>query len=265
MGLEQDADGVACRMEKLEEYVDGLAIVPATSYYRTRMLLALISKALTSARAVCALVKAGFLGEAYAASRTLADIFFSVRYICNKDTESRAQTYFEYALKTQEEWTRLHNKYLPDRKALVVSFDSEEQAAVRKYRNRHEWTGIRGQAKAMALEEDSFEMDENGTPIKNEFDYDVIYWWTSQFVHGTVISMYGHTVEPGETYRIRPNIELEKDRGAEALFNVAVFVSKIFIYACRAIHEDQPDGLLRETLDFASSCARRAKGEAPGT
>ena len=77
--------------------------------------------------------------------------------------------------------------------------------------------------------------------------------------------MYGHTVEPGETFRIRANIKLEKGRGTESLFNVAVFISKIFIYACRAIHGDQPADLLREIMDFAASCVKRARGEARGT
>lgn len=124
--------------------------------------------------------------------------------------------------------------------------------------------GHAGQTKAMALEDDSFEMDANGKPIKNEFDYDVIYWWTSQFVHGTVGSMYSHIVEPGETFRVRAKLELEKGRGVEALFNIAVFVSRTFIYACRAMNEEQPDEILRETMDFATSCARAARVERMG-
>jgi hypothetical protein len=247
MSSTDGAGVIISKIEELEHFINEWEIVPATRYYRSRVLLALMSKALTVGRAVCELVKMGFHGEAYGLSRTLAEIFFTVRFICNKDTEARAEKYFKYTTTIQKEFERLYEKHYLNK-------------PVGK-RNSYEWTGLRGQARQMALEDDSFEMDANGMPIKNEFDYDLIYWWTSQFVHGTVGSLFGHMAEPGETFRVRQHIGAEDGRGTEAVYNVAVFISRLFIYACRAMREAQPDEILRETLTFAATGVEAAKHE----
>ena len=248
MSSTDGASVIIGKIDELEHFINEWKIVPATSYYRSRVLLALMSKALTVGRAVCELVKMGFYGEAYGLSRTVAEIFFTVRYICNRDTEARAEKYFKYTSTIQKEFERLYEKHYLNK-------------TVGK-RSSHEWTGMRGQARQMAIEDDSFEMDLNGEPIKNEYEYDVIYWWTSQFVHGTLGSLYGHITKPGETFQVRANVGLDSGRAPEAVFNVAVFVSRIFIYACRAMNEAQPDEILRETLSFASASVEAAKIEA---
>jgi hypothetical protein len=49
--------------------------------------LALLSKTLTVGKAVCVLIESGFPEEASGVTRTLIDIYFVVRYICNAETE----------------------------------------------------------------------------------------------------------------------------------------------------------------------------------
>jgi hypothetical protein len=107
MSSTDGASVIIGKIEELEHFINEWEIVPATSYYRSRVLLALMSKALTVGRAVCELVKMGFHGEAYGLSRTLAEIFFTVRYICNRDTEARAEKYFRYTSIIQKEFERL--------------------------------------------------------------------------------------------------------------------------------------------------------------
>ena len=77
------------------------------------MLLPLLSKALTVSRAICVLVDEGFPAEAYAMSRILLEILFSVQYITNKDTQERAQKYLKYVAKFMVEWSRVLQKTLP--------------------------------------------------------------------------------------------------------------------------------------------------------
>jgi hypothetical protein len=75
---------------KLEKQLNGLEIIPATSSYRTSVILALLSKSLTVSRATCALIAAGFPAEAFGLTRTLIDIYFAVRYIGAKSGGAKA-------------------------------------------------------------------------------------------------------------------------------------------------------------------------------
>src|ERR1700723_182821 len=85
------------QISRLESYLNSLKIVPATSMYRSAVILALMAKALRVSRAMCVLIDADFRAEAFATSRTLIDIYFSVRYIGNKDTEKRAEKFVNYS------------------------------------------------------------------------------------------------------------------------------------------------------------------------
>ena len=60
------------------------------------------------------------------------------------------------------------------------------------FKNKAHWTGHGGQARLMALEADTVERDERGEPITGAFDYDALYFWTSQFVRATVDGVEAH-------------------------------------------------------------------------
>jgi hypothetical protein len=239
---------------RLERLIDDSEFWPASRYYRSNVLLALMSKSLTVGRAVCALVQGGFPGEAFGLSRTLIEIFFNVRYISNKDTEARAAKYVGYFAKTHEGWTKIIQKHYPERKEMPMpNFHERAMEVAKEYKSPHNWTGLGGQVKEMAFEEDTYEKDPSGLPVKQEFDYEVIYWWTSQFVHGTILSLAGHEIEPGGVFQIRGRMEAESDRGSDALFNVLVYLSKILICAFRGMNAEQPEGVLTEIRELVTS------------
>jgi hypothetical protein len=52
---------------------------------------------------------------------------------------------------------------------------------------------------------------------------------------------------------------IEKERGSDALFNVLVFLSKIFICGCRVMREDQPEKILGGIQTLMSGFAERRK------
>jgi hypothetical protein len=248
---------IICLIKKLEAFMNDSRFLPATSFYRSKVLLALISKALTVARAVCALVDADFPAEAFGMSRTLAEIFFTVRYLSNKDTEKRTAKYVEHVGKTHEELIRLSAKFFPEKHYEPTRFDRDFTELAKNYKSAHSWADLRGQAKLMALEEDSYEFDEKtGEPIKQEFDYELIYWWTSQFVHATVRSLYGHGTEQGTPFRIRGSIREEAGYSDLALFNVLAFVSKTIVCAFRGLRDEQPADILEEMRQVMSSYAQ---------
>jgi hypothetical protein len=258
---EPDVTAAMRQIERLEEYVDGLEMIPATRYLRSAVLLAILSKALTVGRAVCNLVAAGFPAEAFGLTRTLVEIFLTVRYISNKDTEERARTYAEYFTKVHAEWGDLNTKYYPDRKLKPPGFHEEAMRVAEKFKSKHAWTGVGGQTRMMAFEEDTVELDEKGEPFRAEFDYEVIYFWTSHFVHGTVIALDGHAMPPGTIFRVRG--AKPKQRLADnALFHTLAFILRTFVFALRAMREDEPL-VLQDVHDLIRSYALAWKTEAP--
>src|SRR5258708_37812600 len=202
--LRANADGVRRQISRLERHLNGLKMIPATGALRNRIILALLSKALTVGRAICALVEADFPAEAFGLSRTLIDIFFCVRYMSNKDTEKRVTTYAKYEARIQKEWVSINNKYFPKRPLKLSSFHDEAMKIAETFKSKHQWTGHGGQAKMMALEPDTFEKNEQEEPITGEFDYDALYFWTSHYVHATAKAIKAHAVDPGESFRILP-------------------------------------------------------------
>jgi hypothetical protein len=232
-------------------------MIPATGGRRNRVFLALLSKAFTVGRAICALVKAGYPAEAFGMSRTLMDIFFSLRYMSNNDTETRVTTYVEYAARIQKEWVSINAKYYPHRKLELTGSHDGAMKIAEKFRSRHQWTSHGGQAKFMALEPDGFEVNELGQPITGEFDYDVLYFWTSHYVHVTIKALAGHAVKPGEVFRIRCKTSVEKDLARLALFNIVTLLTKICIQACRGMREEQPDLILQGMFKMMDKFVRK--------
>ena len=247
---------VLVQIARLEKFINDWRMIPATAVVRNRVSLALFSKALTVARAICVLVKAGFPAEAFGTSRTLLDIYFSVRYMSNKDTEARATTFVEYAARIQKEWVSLNAKYFPDRTLELSRPHDEAMKIAEKFQSRHQWTPHGGQAKFMALEPDGFEVNELGLPITGEFDYDVFYFWTSHYVHVTIPALAGHFGEAGEVFRVRSRSSSEKDYSRLALFNTVTLLAKIAIQACRGMHEEQPEAILQDMFKMMPKFVR---------
>jgi hypothetical protein len=238
-------------------------MIPASQVYRSKVILPLFSKALTVGRAICVLVDKGFPAEAFGMSRTLVDMYFCVRYMSNKDTEDRITTYVEYFARVHQEWGSIIAKHFPKTRVNLPSWHDEVMKMAEKFTSKHQWTGHGGQAKFMALEEDTRELDEHGKPFKSEFDYDVIYFWTSHFVHVTIIALDGHSSEPGEVFRVGARRRLEQSRGEDALFNTLAFLSKIVICGCRVMHEEQPEDILGDIDKLMKKFAVKRKKTVP--
>lgn len=249
---------VLTQIEKLEQFINGWQMIPATGALRNQVLLALLSKLLTVGRATCALVDSGFPAEAFGFSRTLIDLFFSVRYISNNDTEERATTFVEYRDRIRKEFLDVHNKHFPNKLDAANTLGTETVQIAGKFKSRGHWTGHGGQAKLMALEPDEFETNESGEPLTGAIDYDAFYFWTSQFAHGTIKALDAHGIAPGDVFRVRCAPERDSDYGRLALFNVLVYVNKTFIHACRAMREDQPDEILQDIFRLMKQCGRVA-------
>lgn len=255
MDQRPSSQDVVDQIQLLEDWLNGLEMMPATRLYRNAVLLGLLSKALTVGRAVCLLAGSGFPAEAFGLSRTIIEIYFSVRYIGNKDTEARAETYVNYHARVRKEWLTVIMKYYPNTPAGAVGLDKEVIETASAFKSKAHWTGHGGQAKLMALEEDFEDLDVQGQPTTSAFDYDALYFWTSQYVHATVVGIEAHACEPEQIFKVWSRKQVDVPRGADAIFNVVVFLAKIFARACRAMNEEQP-GILDDLEKIANAFAR---------
>ena len=86
---------------------------PPSYGYQYMVALVLYSKCLTVAEATLVLLEAGFGDEAFGMTRTLVDIFLTLRYITNKDTYERAKRYAQYAAKSSALWAEIVEIYWP--------------------------------------------------------------------------------------------------------------------------------------------------------
>src|SRR5262245_43088191 len=91
--------------------VNNAQYYPPYRGYRYIAALALYSKCITVAEATITLLETGFDEEAFGMTRTLVDLFISLRYIANKDTDQRAQRFCEFFAKDMEEWSKIIPNY----------------------------------------------------------------------------------------------------------------------------------------------------------
>jgi hypothetical protein len=105
---------------------------PPLNAYRYTVVLALYSKCLTVAEATLALIDAGFSDEAFGMTRTLVDIYITLRYIANKDTEERARLFYRFIAKDMHGWSDIAKDYWPK---LLQPMDPRIVNEASRYRN----------------------------------------------------------------------------------------------------------------------------------
>jgi hypothetical protein len=199
--------------------------------------LGLYSKCITVAEAIIALLDSGFSDEAFGMTRTLVDIFITLHYIANKDTDERAQRYYEFSAKDIEVWSE---KIIPDYwPKMMQPLDNRTKTVAITYPSPHQWSGKT--TKDMALEPDTVEVDPaTGKPTVHDFAYRVIYRWTSHYVHPTIVALENHLVQAGRDNFIVHNGR-ERDMSHLTAFNIASYVSITMVCFYRCMGDPQPE------------------------
>ena len=141
------------QLKRLENWINDLKMIPATQVYRSKVVLPMFSKALTVGGAICVLVDEGFPAEAFGLSRTLADMYFCVRYISNKDTDARMTTFVEYWARVHQEWGSIVAKHFSTSKVTLPLWHDEVMQIAKKFASKHNWTGHGGQVKCRSADE----------------------------------------------------------------------------------------------------------------
>ena len=236
------------------ERLNSKCYYPPLNAYRYTVALAPYSKALTVAEATSVLLDAGFSDEAFAMTRTLVDIYFTMRYIANQETEERAKRFYNFIAKDIDGWAEVVEQYFPHL-SQPIRPDILQTAAA--YPNPHSWSGKT--AKEIAMEPDNFETDPaTGKPAVHTVPYRIIFRWTSHFVHPTIAALKNHVVEPGcENFIVRA--KRTENLHHLAAFNIAAYLGMIMISFYRIMDEPQPDRVARWSMALIAHLARRHK------
>jgi hypothetical protein len=258
-----DVEIVRHLLETVTTYINNLGFYPRANVFLDRILLALVSKNIKVGEAVCLLVENGFGDEGFGMSRTILEIALSARYISNLDSLSRSERFVQYYAKDHAGWTDLVPKYYPKAPVDLNPKHQEMLETAKQLKDPHRWSGK--SVKELAFEEDTVELDDNGKPAKWEFDYEMIYKWTSHFVHGTVVALDAHGMELCTKFEVMGGSQ-NVEKGQLALFNVAVYLFKTLVVAFRAMKyeiktevADEFDAIIKELT------ARHPTGSPKGT
>ena len=193
-----------------------------------------------------------------------------MRYITNgRNPEIRAKRYVQFVAKIKLEWgTRAVQHFAWTQKSVrqQSQFYKDFQRLKRKYPRQSWLQASRQHSKGiwtMANEPDRFEkiavLDGKGKPVLDKrgkpkmkpftwgFDYEIIYFWTSQYVHVTIDSLDNHAVTPEKPFRVytpETGIPVRRtDLGDMALFNTAMTLHKILVSAFRSLGLSYPEEL----------------------
>jgi len=252
MSDESKADEVLVFTQQLVEWVNARKYFPRDNVYLDMVVLALLSKSLLVSQAVCKLTREGFPEEAFGLTRTRVDIYLTVRYIANKDSEERASKFAHFFAKDREDWSRIIEKYYPHTQMNWIEYPPEVLEKAKEYKHPHRWTGLADQTKQMAIEEDTHDLDSKGNAYKAEFAYEVIYKWTSHYVHPTVVVLDTHIAERTQPFVVHARRHLGQRLEPLALFNAVTYLNLIFICVLRSLGDELP-------LDLAENFTAHAR------
>jgi hypothetical protein len=271
-------------LNKIHKYLDAQWFHPRKRTYLDVVVLTILSKSLALARSTACLVQNGFNEEAFASSRTLLELALNLRYITNgRNPEARAKRFVHFVAKIKLEWGRKAVEHFAFPASAVhkgMPSYKEFQSLERKFPKQNWLQASRKHSKGiwtMAMEPDRFEkvpvLDKAGKPVLNKygkpklkpftwaFDYKVIYFWTSQFVHVTVDSLENHTMLRDKPFSVytqgsRPPVK-KTDLGDMALFNTIVYMHRILLAGFRGIGHTYPDELSKPVVALMELLGRK--------
>lgn len=247
-------------VRKIRAFLDERRYYPRAHLFADKVALGLLSKGITVAESVLCLVEAGFPEEAFGLSRTLVEVALNLRFIAKRDSERRATRFVHYYARWKMEQIRRALKHFKGEQAGGRQMPKYTKSQLRKqvpaytklvkisqkFPDKTSWTvtrnrrASRGGAWRLANEPDRFEKVE-GKRVRWEFDYDWIYFWTSQYVHATAVSVESHAVIPREVFTVREAPHRGEHTGDLAVFNCALYVQKILVLTYRVIGHVLPD------------------------
>jgi hypothetical protein len=119
-------------------------------------------------------------------------------------------------------------------------------AKVKEYPHPYNWTGLGDQTRKMAMEPDTYDKDQHGNPYTAEFAYEVVYKWTSHYVHPSVLVLDTHLVDRSKPFVVHGRRNLAKRLEGLALFNTLSYLRLILYRGHRSLGTELPVELANE-------------------
>lgn len=221
---------VSAALSAVRLEVDTSCLCPRDNSDLDRVLIMLLSKLIRLGDAVCQLVRNEFYGEGFGMARSCAEAFLLVKYISNKDSESRATSYLNFAKAHFYNLDQLRQRYF----AALERHESIRQKWIteaEQFANKRHWVPAFNMA--MEIYEDPKEVSPTtGKGFQAEFDWYGIYEHTSHYVHVHALSLAPHATLGGEMYKISTR-DNEPEKGCLALIYALSYVYMTFIIVDR--------------------------------
>lgn len=230
-------------VRRVRDLLDRKRIYPRQNIHTDTVFLMLISKSIRVAEAICSLVGRGFHEEAFGLSRTLLDLLITIRFIANKDTDQRAERFFNYVSVDTMSWVKVIQTHYPG-KALPPMPDLQKVTNMAAtYPDPHRWAGQKMTARKLAFEPSTWEVDDKGKPLTLQFLYDAVFHWSSHFVHPTIAGLESHIVKPGtDMFKVHAKANALRHKFGElALFNVVSMLGQIVVHFFHGMNETPPE------------------------
>jgi hypothetical protein len=225
--------------------IDARFLCPRYDYQLDRALLGITSKAICLARAVCHLTRGGFYGEAFGLSRSSLEAFLIMKWISNKDSERRADSYVDFAkahVLNADEVRRKHFSYA--KRPSGINKQWIDEAA--KFGNKKVWESAYNMATEIYLDKREFSK-ETGKPFDARFHYEGIYEKTSHWVHCGSLSLFGHMPEPGKEFKVFRGKD-DEEKGFSALSYATGYLFMVCIISLRHYGEEISPTLQRSMV-----------------
>ena len=133
----------------------------------------------------------------------------------------------------------------------------------RKFPDKYSWVKTRkryrGGVASLAAEIDTHEKTPEGMPLNWQFDYEWIYFWTSQYVRATALSIETHAWEPPKKWKtFKPFLmHVAPNRGEHtaglAVFNVSLYLHRVLVMTFRALGQPFPDSIFKPLRKLLTS------------
>jgi hypothetical protein len=159
-------------------------------------LAALLRGECETSRAIVALARSGYGANTLALSRSMVDAWITIRWLTNRDTDSRTRRFLGFDSKQRERIMELINLYYPTVNIDRFVGNKHHDRQAREYPRWDTWgPGI----KKMAEEDEVFE-DELVGPASPRWAYDIAFFISSYHFHPTSLGLRHHFLQPGDIF-----------------------------------------------------------------
>lgn len=245
-------------VRRVRALLDSRGYYPRERAHTDLVLLALFSKSIRVAEAICALVKREFHEEAFGLTRTLLDSLITIRFIANKDTDQRAERFFNFLSVDTIGWIKVIQTHYPGNLLPPMPDLPKVATMAATYTEPHKWAGKGMTARKMALEPSTWEVDDKGKPLTLQFLYEAVFHWSSHFVHPTIAGLESHVVKPGkEQFKVHAQANALRHKFGElALFNVVSMLGQVVVHFFHGMNEAPPERYTRNAEALSRSFTR---------